>query len=176
MRIIGGELRGREILSPQTNKTRPMTDRDREAVFNILGDISGLKVLDAYAGSGALGFEALSRGAVSVDAVETAKQPAEAIRKNIKNLNLTDRYKLHQAKVESWLVSRRVLDIKYGLIFADPPFEQLDKAVLEKITELMEEGGLMVVKHSSRVEPPELRTKLLDSRKFGDTTISFYRG
>src|SRR5687768_1776080 len=117
MRIVAGQLRGREIIAPRGRTTRPMTDRTRESLFNILGDINGFAVLDAYAGSGAVGLEALSRGASHVDAVEKNFQASQVIAKNVKRLGVGERYKLHRVPMEKWLKVNVDKHDSYDLIF-----------------------------------------------------------
>lgn len=175
MRIIGGRLRGREVIAPKTPGTRPMTDHDREALFNILGDIKGMKVLDCYAGSGAIGFEALSRGAVLVDAVEVARAAVRSIAKSQKSLGVEDIYDLFRQPLKSWLNAHSEKADYYNLIFADPPFDSLDVEVLQLAVPYLKAGGLLILKHDSKLDPPLLEIENVDSRKYGDTTITFYR-
>jgi 16S rRNA (guanine966-N2)-methyltransferase len=176
MRIIGGELKGRVIATPKNKGMRPMTDRDRESLFNILGDISGSKVLDAYAGSGAMGLEALSRGASYVDGIELSKALAGSIKKNVAALGISAKYKLYPQKIETWLEQNQSPS-QYDLIFADPPFDQLKAIVLEKLGTNLKMGGLLVIKHSSQEVLSQTLGVLhvIDSRRYGDTAITFYR-
>lgn len=102
MRVIAGTLGGRQFESPKGHKTHPMGDKQRGALFNTLGDISGLTVLDLYAGSGALSFEAISRGAARATAVELDKSAQETIAANIYSLALEDKVTLASSRVASW--------------------------------------------------------------------------
>lgn len=176
MRIVGGQLKAREVVAPKSKKTRPITDKDREALFNILGDIEDLRVLDAYAGSGILGFEALSRGASFVDGVELAKGSADTIRKNIKNLALNERYKLYREKVRHWAAANQHMAGQYNIIFVDPPFDEFDPEAINSLSPYADSGGMLVLKHSSKEPAPSIENlNLLESRNYGDTILSFYR-
>ena len=173
MRIIGGTHRGRTIQAPVGTATRPMTDRAREALFNILGDISGLAVLDAYAGSGALGLEALSRGARQVIGIESARPAAAAIRRNVAALSLEDRYHLVEQPLERWLPTAAA--DRFDLIMADPPYQQTDLQVLDELARRLTEAGLLVLKHSRRVAAPEFsQLQLLKHRSYADNALSVY--
>src|SRR5438445_6894886 len=105
MRIIAGRLGGRQFASPRGHRTHPMSDKMRGALFNALGDLSGLTVLDAFAGSGALAFEAVSRGAQHVVAIDVDKSAQRTIAKNITALGLADRVKLVRASAGAWLTT-----------------------------------------------------------------------
>lgn len=176
MRIVGGTLKGQTIRAPKTAKTRPITDKDREALFNILGDVGGLRVLDAYAGSGSLGLEALSRGASFVDAVELAKPAASAIASNVKALGLAKQYHLNKKKLTTWLGANAHMAGQYNLIFADPPFDALDASELSQLDPFLASHGMLVLKHPGKAEAPALgQLQLLETRRYGDSALSFYR-
>ncbi|HEX7259794.1 MAG TPA: 16S rRNA (guanine(966)-N(2))-methyltransferase RsmD, partial [Candidatus Saccharimonadia bacterium] len=145
MRIVGGVYGGRSLTAPKGNGTRPMTDKVRAALFDSLGAISGASVLDVYAGSGAVGFEALSRGAGNVQAIEHARSAIQAIQANQSALDLTWGYALHQKKVEAWLAHRS--NEVFDIVIADPPYEYLKTDVLEKLGILLKPQGIMVVSH-----------------------------
>lgn len=176
MRITGGELRGREITMPKSDKTRPLTDRGRAGLFNALGDVSGLKMLDAYAGSGAVGLEAISRGAAHVTGVEKFYAIAQNLSKNVRKLGCEAKYSLQQKTVEKWA---RVNTEKYGefdLIFAGPPFEMLSVGELNLLVPYLKKGGMMVVEHYKKLPVSELIGAVhLDNRQFGESVLSFYR-
>lgn len=123
MRIISGEYRGRVISAPSSKFTRPMTDRVRETLFNILNniiDFDGITVLDMYSGSGALGLESLSRGAASVRFVEKNFQVRQVLEQNIASLKAEDKCRIFS--MEAVRFSELNKDEKYDLILADPPF------------------------------------------------------
>ncbi len=156
---------------------RPTNDQVRAALFNILGDIQGQSVLDAYAGSGAVGFEALSRGAALCDAIEANRAAAKVIQANAAALGVAEEYQLTVAKVEDWLSwpSNRPAP-HYNLIMADPPYAHLDATVLDQLGEFLAPGGLLVVSHAAKIESPALHNlRLVDQRRYGDSALSFYR-
>lgn len=175
MRIVGGKFRGRQIASPSGNKTRPMTDEMREAVFNILGPIDGAVVLDAYAGSGAIGLEALSRGAAHVDAIEKSRDAARIIRQNVGSLGADNLYQLYEQPVSA-VTKSALASKKYDLIFADPPFSSLNVDVLEQLSKYLTPGGLLILKTPGSTDSPSVSTlKLVDARKYGGSMICFYK-
>ena len=175
MRIIAGNLGGRLIKAPKGTGTRPMTDKVRAALFDSIGSIAGYKVLDAYAGSGAIGFEALSRGAAQVVAVEAGRQALQAIQANQKELGVGWGYSLYQMTVEAWL-ARQAEDQHFDLIIADPPYEQLRSDVLEKLRALLAPDGRMVVSHSAKRRLPPLEgLRKVSDRIYGDSALALYR-
>jgi 16S rRNA (guanine966-N2)-methyltransferase len=174
MRIIAGELGGRMLVAPKTRGTRPVTDKVRAALFDILGSVAGLTVLDAYAGSGALGFEALSRGALQVVGIEKGRAAAQAIRTNIGALGLDWAYTLAPDSVESWLA--RGPAQRFDLIFADPPHAALDSELLSRLGRLLADGGTMAVEYPRQAVDHTLEgLTLADIRPYGDVALAFYR-
>ncbi len=176
MRITGGELRGQEISFPKSDKTRPLTDRGRSGLFSALGDVSDLKMIDAYAGSGAVGLDAISRGVKHVIGIEKYYAIAQNLSKNIQKLQCKDKYSLEQMTVEKWA---RVNTEKHGdfdLIFAGPPFEQLSVSELNLLVPYLRKGGMLVVEHYKKLPISELTGAVhLDNRQFGESVLSFYR-
>lgn len=176
MRIVGGSAKSRIIQTPKGRDTRPMTDETREAVFNILGPIDGFNVLDAYAGSGAVGLEAISRGAAHVDGVEKAREAVSVIRRNVKDLGFEDSYEIWQQSVEEWAKRHQERIGKYDLIFADPPFDKLDNEALSALAPYIELNGLLILKHSNRINIPAILTlDAVQTRQYGDSAVTFYR-
>lgn len=174
MRIISGDLRGRKIVDPGVRSTRPMTEKVRGALFDILGPISGFHVLDAYAGSGALGFEAISRGAKKVTAIEIGKQAIININKSINNLGVDFQYQLVPAKVESWLARRP--NETFDLIFFMPPYAIFDSEIAQRTSNLLNPDGLMVIEYSRQQEPAIINSlDHVDARDYGDQKLAFYR-
>lgn len=177
MRVIGGALGGRRLEAPPGRATRPTSDRVREALFNVLGDVSDAAVLDLYAGTGALGIEALSRGARRVVFVENGRPALAVLRKNLSSLGLDDR-----ARVVPMLVTRALSTVAaegpFDLALLDPPYAAIEEAgrVLAALSEsLVSAGATLVLEHASRdapPEPPSLRRTA--TRTYGDTAISFY--
>lgn len=182
MRILSGDLRGRSFDQPKTSSVRPLSDKVRAAIFDVVGSPAKFTVLDAYAGSGAAGFEAMSRGAVMVEAIEGNPSVARVIERNAHELGLDWGYVLHVLKLETWLAlplnqpdSERPL-ARYDLIMADPPYAKLEADILEGLGRFLVEGGVLVVSHSSKLASPVLKSMELARHKvYGDTALSFYR-
>lgn len=179
MRVISGALKGRRLVAPAGITTRPTADRIKESVFNILADTTRNKrVLDLFAGTGALGIEALSRGATVAFFIDQSNAALSAIRRNIRDLKLDDR-----ARVIRWnilknlncLISERQ---GFDLIFMDPPYET--NAVAATLTALASSGALapgarVVIEHSvnESITAPIDEMVLADQRRFGKTLVSF---
>ena len=175
MRIIAGRLGSRQFEALKGFTTHPMGDRVRTALFNTLGDISGLTVLDAFGGSGALAFEAVSRGAAHATVLEVDKDAYKLIRKNVESLNLEEQVTVHAIYAKAW--SNRNKDKTFDLIFCDPPYNNLQEKTLEKLALHVTTGGLAVYSL-----PPHGDIRLstdmfkLEVRKeYGDATLAFYR-
>jgi 16S rRNA (guanine966-N2)-methyltransferase len=174
LRITGGELGGRRIRVPRgARDLRPTTERVREAVFSMLGDLSGARVLDLFCGSGALGIEALSRGASEATLVDT--RPAAA-RRNLESLGLTEHARTVRADAGRFL--RRAEAGSFDLVLCDPPYRLADRlaADLDPLIRraLAEEGRVMV--ESSPDRPLELSLPLLTERTYGDTLVRIHGG
>lgn len=173
MRVGAGSLGGRVFKSPPGHRTHPMADRVRNALFNALGDIHGLTVLDAFAGSGAVAIEAISRGATSAVAIDADKNAARTISENIVLLGIEGQMVGVRAFVRSW--SRRTHEM-FDIVVADPPYDELDYKTLEALPERCKVGGTLVYSL-----PPKARLILPDScqlitnKLYGDATLSFYR-
>ena len=145
IRIISGKLGGRLIDTPKTDKTHPMGDRERAAIFNRLrGDIAGKDILDAFAGSGAIGLEALSLGANSVDFLENNQKAAKTIKANVAKFKLEA-----QGKIV------RKLQKEYDIIFADPPYDNPQYEYVEEILKSLKHGGIFVLSHPESPAPWE---------------------
>ncbi len=173
MRIIGGALGGRNFASPRGRRTHPMGDKVRGALFNTLGDINGLTVLDAFAGSGALAFEAVSRGASRVVAIDSDRAAQQVIADNISALGLQDKVQLIRASVSGWL---NTSDDTFDLVFCDPPYDDLRPSVLEKVAVRLKQGGILVF---SLPPQPDIsvgsRFALEAKKSYGDAELYFYR-
>ena len=173
MRIIAGSAKGREILRPKTRATRPMADKVRAAIFNILGPIDGLKIADLYAGTGALGLEALSRGAGNVTGVELGIVPAQTIETNVANLGFNNRYSLVVKGVENWLSESQE---PFDIIFAHPPYKDFDFSVLDKVAERLTPKGLFIIELAKHQPPDDIAgLKLVSQRHYGQSAVSFYQ-
>jgi 16S rRNA (guanine(966)-N(2))-methyltransferase RsmD len=181
MRIIGGRVGGRTLKAPKGVQTRPTSDKVREAIFNILVARSEPppRVLDLYAGSGALGLEALSRGAGSALFVDAERDVCDLIGDNAMALGLPGQVKCMQ--VVRWLVKEA--GGEFGWIFLDPPYDSHETGELGKALELVAKkgllavGGVAVAEHEWRHAPDESygTLALLDRRRYGQTAVSFYR-
>ncbi len=182
MRIIAGKLGGRQFESPKTNRTHPMSEKMRGALFNALGDITGLELLDAFAGSGACSFEAISRGASSVIAVEQDTEAFKTIVKNIELLDLSEKIKAVRGNISGW-VSNYHWHL-FDIIVADPPYEpkNLDLHLVFKIAANVKSGGIFVVScPPNQSKTRDLRAskrkdiELINEKKYGDGSLAFYR-
>lgn len=175
MRITGGEYKGRVIKTPNAQYTRPMTDKVRAALFNILGPLDGLSVLDVYAGSGALGFESLSRGVDRASAIESGRVAADTIWANAQSLGVENKFILHKMTVEIFL-SRGLSKDLYDLILADPPYANIDLGVLAQLGTYLSPNGLLAISHDAAKKDLKIGgMRLVDNRVYGDTAVSFCR-
>ena len=166
VKITSGKFRGRTILTPGTG-THPMGERERLALFNkISGYLSHANVLDAYAGSGALGIEAISRGAKKATFIEKNVAAARIIRENLRMLDV-------KAEVISGDAAKYDFIENYEVILADPPYDKFVAQEIENIAKSLAKDGILVLSHPST--PPEIAGLVLqDSRKYAGATISFY--
>ena len=181
MRIVGGHLSGRVLRAPAGVATRPTSEKVREAVFNILGNvlgsIEGDHVLDLFAGSGGLGIEALSRGAAHATFVDAGRPALQAIRGNLRELGLEDRASVipGDAVVSA---ARHQPKAPWRLVFVDPPYRSdlAVRAVLALPSDRLAAGAVVVIEHDRHNTPPEMLGSLLrtDQRRYGDTLISFF--
>ena len=174
MRVIAGTARGRPLVAPRGAATRPIADRVKETLFAILGArVVDASVLDLYAGSGAIGIEALSRGAVHCDFVEQDRRALLAIRENVRRAGVGDRASVHAADVGAYL--GRLGADRPGLVFLDPPYaERAILAPLERIASHLAPGGAVVVKHHWRTSIPEpTGLSRWHERRFGETSLTF---
>ena len=172
MRVVAGAFKGRRLHAPKGTRTRPTADRVREAVFSILGDIHGARVLDLFAGSGALGIEALSRGASHAVFVERDRRAVAVIRRNLEGLGV------HAAVVEGdalTFVSQRSKGA-YDLVFADPPYDSAGRVagVLSEELPALLAAGARIVTESDKRSPLLLDLPLVLERDYGDTRIAIY--
>ncbi len=179
MRIIAGDLKGRR-LAPVRGRMRPTAAKVREAVFNILGPaVAGVKVLDLFAGTGALGIEALSRGAAAAVFVEGHAQSLKVLRRNLEDLGLLERAGVWALPVAAALKKLAGRGEHFGLAFLDPPYggEVATAAVIALASlNLLAPGARVVVEHSRRETLPEVCGSLhrLEVRRYGDTQVAIY--
>jgi 16S rRNA (guanine966-N2)-methyltransferase len=171
LRVVAGELGGRRLASPaRSAEVRPTSDRVREALFSILGDVSGARVLDLFAGTGALAIEALSRGAAEATLVDSATRPA---RRNVAALGLGDRAEVVRADARSFL---RRGQGRFDLVFCDPPYRLADRLgpELDQLLPARLAPGARVIVESAARRPLELQLPLLRERAYGDTLIRLH--
>lgn len=175
MRIIAGELGGRFFAGPDSTTTHPMAERVRGALFNALGDITGMTVLDAFGGSGALAFEALSRGAESAIIIERDKRAQRIIAENIQTLGLDGRAKLIRTGASSW--SETSPDAQFDLVLCDPPYHDMQLSTVSKIITHVKPNGLMVLSYPGRESAPTVNGVVVvdKSKSYGDAALAYYR-
>ncbi len=172
MRVVSGQLGGRRLVSRGRGggELRPTGERVREAVFSILGDVGGLAVLDLFAGTGALGIEAISRGAAAATFVD---RDVGAVAENVEKLAIADRCALVRTDVAAFLRRERG---RYDLVFCDPPYKiaRRFEEDLDKLLEPRLANGARVILESSPDAPLELSLPLLDERRYGATLIRIH--
>lgn len=175
LRIIAGELRGRRLEVPDLEDVRPTPERVREALFDILGPGSpGRRVLDAYAGSGALGLEALSRGASTAVFVEREPAVARVLRRNIEKLGLSDRTEIIEATALR-AVRQTLAGERFDLILADPPYRAGEgPRFLRHALERLAAEGLLVIEREARAEPASEPHPPHRTARYGGTCLDFY--
>jgi 16S rRNA (guanine966-N2)-methyltransferase len=172
VRVVAGEFKGRTLHAPRGSKTRPTADRVREALFSMLGDVSGARVLDLFAGSGAMGLEALSRGAASVTFVERDPVACRTISENLEQLKLTGARVTCGDAVWTLRQDSRT----YDLVLVDPPYEDwtaLEPKLAEHLPRVLAEDGLLVVETGARTEP-SLPLPLRTSRRYGSARLTLF--
>jgi len=167
MRIVAGQFGGRRLTIPRDTRVRPTADRVREAWMSILADaLPGARVLDLYAGSGALGLEALSRGAISADFVELNPPSLRALEANVAALDVGNRVRVHRA--EALRFAERLAAGAYDVAFADPPYNRDDAARLVALFRQTPFARILSVEHraTERLEGDS-------TRRYGDTALTF---
>jgi 16S rRNA (guanine966-N2)-methyltransferase len=172
IRITGGELRGRRLYVPKTG-VRPTTGRVREALFSMLGSFEGARVLDLFCGSGALGIEALSRGALEATFVDTK---TGAVIRNLRDLDLAAR--VDRMNARDWLLRETGFSTgpMYDLVLCDPPYTlaaDLDVDLSALVPRIVDKGARLVLETAVR-KPLELRFPVIKERKYGDTLLRIY--
>jgi 16S rRNA (guanine966-N2)-methyltransferase len=175
VRIVAGSRKGHGIAAPKGVVTRPTGDRVREAVFSIVGPVEGARVLDLFAGSGALGLEALSRGAASAVFVERERDACRVIQRNLEKLRLTGADVRCQDALAA-LRHERARARRYDLVLADAPYEdweRLEGPLGELLGDIVEQGGLAVVETAARTEP-QLPLDLVTTRRYGSARITVF--
>jgi 16S rRNA (guanine966-N2)-methyltransferase len=183
MRITGGTLRSRALRAPRGNATRPTSDRVREALFAILvsaGAVEGARVLDLYAGTGALALEALSRGARWATLVESSREALAVVRANVASLGMTASTQVLACDARD--AARRLAGGEpFDLVLADPPWALVDSGEAPRVLSSIAAGGLLaqgarvVLEHSARTPAPAIAgLEASATRRYGDTALTFY--
>ena len=184
MRIVSGKLRGRNIATPSGRSTRPTSDQTRESVFNILKHaewappIDGAVVADIFAGSGALGLEAISRGAAFCLFAETEPKARAAIRANIEKMKISDDTRLHRYDATKLKIAPGNMRGKFSLIFMDPPYNKgLWKPVLRRIIDqdLLAENGVIMLEDSVEAEVEPRGFEILEDKSWGAARVLFLK-
>ena len=171
MRVVAGDFKGRRLVAPRGSRTRPTADRVREALFSMLGDVSGARVLDLYAGSGALGIEALSRGAESAVFVERDRAALTALESNLEATGAPG--EVRRQDVARFLARH---EGTFDLVFCDPPYDGAP-AVAETLAEALPgivDQDARIVTESDKRNPLLLPLPLVVERSYGDTRIAIH--
>ncbi|MGH9331127.1 MAG: 16S rRNA (guanine(966)-N(2))-methyltransferase RsmD [Vicinamibacterales bacterium] len=182
MRIIAGTLKGRRLQAPDWPGLRPTSDKVRETLFNILGaSVAEARVLDGYAGTGAVGIEALSRGARAVTFVERDRRAAALIEQNLQRCGVSNGYVIIRAEFTGDARARLRQEIDqdgagFDVIVLDPPYDEAPDAALDAAAALAAPAGLVVLEHARRHAPPEHAGRLARRRTVvsGDSALTFY--
>lgn len=174
MRVIAGSLGGRQFESPGSKQTHPMSDKIRGALFNILGDISGLSLFDPFAGSGAISIEAASRGATKIVAIDRDKQAYKIIAKNVESLKLSSVIEVVHGNAVSWSNGHK--DTVFDIVVLDPPYDKVLYTTLIKLSVHVAPTGLLVVslpgdEDSFTLPGFEPAVK----KSYGDARLAFYK-
>ena len=177
MRIIAGSLKGRRLATPKWAGLRPTSDKLRETLFNVLGSrLAGARVLDAYAGTGAVGIEAISRGASAVTFIERDSRARALIEENLAHCGITEGYAI--IRVDFAAAAARLRGQLFDIIFLDPPYGQEEMArALAAAVDLASATTRVVIEHAKRDEPPPQAGGLMLIRRLvsGDSALAFYR-
>lgn len=174
IRVIAGRFGGRTLTAPNGHKTHPMSERIRNALFNSISDrIKDAAVLDAFAGSGAIGIEALSRGAASVVFIDKDPLAGRILEENIQALGIESRSKVFHGGVGAWTTRT---NMKYDIIIADPPYNDMQLSTVTKLFGLLQPNGLMVLSYPGRGEAPTGTNGVVvvDNRSYGTAALAFY--
>lgn len=174
MRIVAGERRGATIAAPKGAQTRPTSDRAREAAYSLIGPVGGALVLDLFAGSGAMGLEALSRGAARCVFVESDRAACRVIRENLARLRLDAVVLCRDAFAA--LRDERAAGRVYDLVLVDPPYgawEELRPRLAQALPPVLAPGAILVAETAAGVEP-ELPLDLVTSRRYGSARVTLF--
>ncbi len=176
VRIIAGRRKGARILAPKGRATRPTADRVREAAFDLLGPVEGATVLDLFAGSGAMGLEALSRGAASVLFVDSDREACRAIERNLAKLGLGEAVVVRRDALRT-LAEEAAAGRRYDLVFVDPPYDRIPSvltALAAHLPAVLARGGVAVIETAAG-EEPELPLPKRTSRRYGSSRLTLFQ-
>jgi len=175
IRIISGKFGGRKIEAPDGKRTHPMSERIRNAMFNSIGStIEGSEILDAFAGTGSIGLEALSRGAHDVMFIERDRIAQKILAKNITALGVENQTTIIRTTVSNWLETSD--EKQFDFIFADPPYIDPQFSTVQRLLGLLKPGGFMVLSHPGRGEElTKAGVVVVDNRSYGNAFLTFYR-
>ncbi|MBI2486297.1 MAG: 16S rRNA (guanine(966)-N(2))-methyltransferase RsmD [Deltaproteobacteria bacterium] len=178
LQVLTGTAKGRKLKVPKGKTVRPTTSRIKKSIFDTLGDISGLKVLDIFAGSGSLGIEAMSREAAHVTFIEKNPSVYKILRENISLCGFLDRATLIFAHYEGALKKLQKSWEKFDLIFIDPPYilygKQQVNDFINGVSELLENEGVIVIEHNYKIDDTPMGFRRI-TKSFGGTQVSFFR-
>ena len=176
MRVIAGSLKGRRLEAPDWDGLRPTSDKLRETLFNVLAPrIAGARVLDGFAGTGAVGIEAISRGAVHVTFVEADSRAVRLIQRNLERCGVGDRYAIIRERFAD--AARRVIAGSFDLVFLDPPYRAEEIAgALDAAAPLIAPDGLVILEHARRDAAPAAAASIMKTRDIvsGDSALTIY--
>jgi 16S rRNA (guanine966-N2)-methyltransferase len=175
MRVISGALKGRRLKAPSWEGLRPTSDKLRETLFNILAPaIEGARVLDGYAGTGAVGIEALSRGAAHVTFVERDRRAQSLIAENLSSCGVTDRYAIIRAGIDR--AAQTLAPASFDLVLLDPPYDAVAEPIVAVVAPLVAANGTLVLEHARRQATPAAVGDLQRTREVvsGDSALAFY--
>ena len=174
MRIIAGTYGGRRIKTPRNFKTHPMSERMRQALFNSLSPIEGLEVWDAFAGSGALAIEAISRGAKSSVATDKDRDAFKVLKENVEKLDLVNQVTIQRTSAKAW--SKRNNSVEFDIIFCDPPYNNMQLSTVFKLFKHLKPKGLMVLSQPGREPVTTVNgVVVVDNRNYGDASLVTYQ-
>jgi 16S rRNA (guanine966-N2)-methyltransferase len=172
VRVVAGEFKGRRLQAPRGHRTRPTADRVREALFSILGDVRGARVLDLYAGSGALGIEALSRGAAEAVFVDRDPRAVAAVRRNLEAVGA--RAEVHRRDALAFIAA--IERSRYDLVLIDPPYDsagRLEGPLSQRLPAVLMPNARIVTESDKR-SPLALELPLVLQREYGDTRLAIH--
>jgi 16S rRNA (guanine966-N2)-methyltransferase len=174
IRIIAGKFGGRTIKAPTGRVTHPMSDRVRGSLFNMINNrLSDADVLDIFAGTGSLGLESLSRGAGKVTFVERDRIASRILAENIKLLGVGEQTEAIQIGASTWIDKNS--DKRFDIIFADPPYDDMQFGVIGRLGGLLKPGGLLILSHPEKAELPEIEgLTVVDDRGYGGAQLRFW--